>query len=159
MKLTVETEPFEEWLFSLHHRFYDMVQTMMDVFEVFKAQMNTESLIPLDTGRLERSFHYQIYENTNFIEMYSIFSAVDPKSNYDYAYYQHELEYRGVLTYSAYTKDSSRYTTSRSLQRLNRHRHGTRGTDHYLYKGIDGSETLMWTIIEQDYLSLFDGGL
>ena len=154
IKLTVNDEGFEEWLYTLHNRFLDMVQTMIDVFEVIKATINREGLVPLDTGRLETSFHYVMYENTQFIEMYPTYSAVDPRSGYDYAFYQHELENRGMWTYSAYTR-AGYYGAS------NHHRHGTRGTDHYLFKGIDKamSEGLMWTIIEQDYMELFNGGL
>lgn len=155
LELVVNDEGFEEWLYSLHNHFLDMVQTMVDVFEVIKATINREGFVPLDTGRLERSFHYEMYENTQFIEMYTIYSAVDPKSGYDYAFYQHELERGG--SYSAYSRADSFWHTSRA----NHHRHGTRGTDHYLFKGIDRamSEGLMWTIIEQDYMELFNGGL
>ena len=157
IELKLDTVIFEEWLFGLHHFFIEMVQTMVDVFEVFKETINRHGFVPLDTGRLESSFHYQIYQNTNFIELWSIYSAVDPDSNYDYAFYQHELERVrfGYGTGSAYS-----YALAGN-PKDNHHRHGFRGTDHYLYKGIDTamSEGFMWTIIEEDYMQLFNGGL
>ena len=156
IEFKVDSEGFEEWLFSLHHRFLGMVQTMVDIHYLIQA--NTNQLVPLDTGRLEESFRYDIVrQDESFIEMHSIYSATDPDSGFDYAYYQHELMRRGVGVYTAYSRDKNAYPNT--LSRGNRHRHGIRGTDHYLLKGIHASESMMWTIIEQDYLSLFYGGI
>ena len=154
IEFEVDTSGFEEWIHTVHNRFPQMVQTLIDVFHLIQA--NTNQLVPLDTGRLESSFYYQLYENIpSSLEMHYIYDAVDPKYFFHYAYYQHELEHRGRGSYSRYTRAKQSYFTSGS----NHHRHGTRGTDHYLFKGIQASESMMWTIIEQDYLSLFYGGL
>ena len=147
-----DAEGFEEWLFSLHHLFLEMVQTMIDVHYLIQA--NTNQRVPLDTGRLEESFRYDIVRQDEFfIEMHSIYSAVDPDSGFDYAYYQHQLPRRGVGTYSLYSRAKSGYPAQ------GHHRHGTRGESYYLLKGVQASESMMWTIIEQDYLSLFYGGI
>ena len=34
-----------------------------------------------------------------------------------------------------------------------------RGEQYYLLKGVQASEDMMWTMIEKDYLSLFNGGI
>ena len=155
----VETEAFEEWLFNLHHRFQKMVQTMIDVHYLIQAKMNSMSLIPLDTGRLEESYHYDLVRSDEtFIELHSVFDAVDPKYGFHYAEYQHELMYRGRGTYSRYTRARDGISlTGKSMS--DHHRHGIRGTDHYLLKGVQASEDLMWTIIETDYMTLFNGGI
>jgi len=159
LKFTLQSEQFEEYLFGLHYLFYEMVQTMIDVYSVIQERMNAESLIPLDTGRLEESFRYDLVrQEPNFIEMHYVFDAVDPDNGFHYAEYQHELMYRGVWRY--YMGSPSYYVRAKKGHPVgNHHRHGTRGTDHYLLKGVQGSESLMWTIIEQDYLSLFYGGI
>lgn len=155
----VETEAFEEWLFNLHHRFQQMVQTLIDVHYLIQA--NTNQLVPLDTGRLEESYHYNLVrQDESFIELHSVYDAVDPESGFHYAEYQHELMNRGATGNYWYFGSASNYY--RALQGHpvgNHHRHGTRGVDHYLLKGVQASESMMWTIIETDYLSLFNGGV
>ena len=147
----VKTEAFEEWIFNMHHRFQQMVQTLIDVHHLIQA--NTNQLVPLDTGRLEESYHYNLVrEDESFIELHSVYDAVDPDYGFHYAEYQHEL-IRSTLTYSKYARAKSGSPVG------NHHRHGTRGTDHYLLKGIHASESMAWTIIETDYLSLFNGGI
>ena len=150
----VDSEGFEEWIYQMHHRFQQMVQTMVDIHYLIQA--NTNQRVPLDTGRLEESFRYDIVRQDDFfIEMHSIYSATDPIYGFDYAEYQHELIARGRGTYSRYTRARDGYHTSRA----NHHRHGTRGESFYLLKGVQASESMMWTIIEQDYMSLFYGGI
>lgn len=153
----VETEAFEEWLFNLHHRFQQMVQTLIDVHYLIQA--NTNQLVPLDTGRLEESYHYNLVrQDESFIELHSVYDAVDPKSGFHYAEYQHELMGRDTTKY--YLGSPSYYQRARGGRPVgNHHRHGYRGTDHYLLKGVQASESMMWTIIETDYLSLFNGGV
>ena len=136
----VNAEGFQEWLFNLHHRFPKMVQTMVDIHYLIQA--NTNWRVPLDTGRLEESFRYDIVRQDEFfIEMHSIYSAVDPDSGFDYAYYQHDK----IETWQHYN------TANR--------RGDMRGQQYYLTEGIRASESMMWTLIENDYLSLFYGGL
>jgi len=151
----VETEEFEDWLYKVHNRFLSMVQTLIDIHYLIYA--NTNQRVPLDTGRLEESFRYDITrQDEMFIEIHNIYSAVDPKYGFDYAEYQHNLVGRGKGTYSRYTRANSWYY---SVGTTNHHRHGTRGESFYLLKGVQASESMMWTIIEQDYLSLFYGGI
>ena len=113
-----------------------MAQTMKDIHYLIQA--NTNQRVPLDTGRLEESYRYTIVENDFFIELHSIYSAIDPLDGYDYAYYQYE----GV-----------NWKTGEPLN------HPKRGEQYYLLKGVQASESMMWTIIEQDYISLFYGGI
>lgn len=155
VEFNVESEGFEEWIFKMHHRFSTMVQTMVDIYSVIQTEMNTRSLIPLDTGRLEESFRYDLVrDDESFIEMDYVFDAIDPKYGYHYALYQHELTLRGRGAYSRYSRAKSGYYNRRL-----HHRHGVRGTDHYLLKGVQASESMMWTLIEMDYMELFNGGL
>ena len=133
----VKSEDFEEWIYQMHHRFQQMVQTMKDIHYLIQA--NTNQRVPLDTGRLEESFRYDIVRQDDFfIEMHSIYSARSPIDGYDYAEYQHTgINWRtGAL--------------------LN---HPKRGEQFYLLKGVQASESMMWTMLEQDYLSLFQGGI
>ena len=117
----VETEEFEEWIYTVHHRFQQMVQTMVDIHYLIQA--NTNQRVPLDTGRLEESFRWDITRQDDFfIEMHSIYSAIDPNSGFDYAEYQHELTGRGRGSYSAYSRALSGY-----YDRRYHHRHGVRG--------------------------------
>lgn len=137
---TVDTEGFKGWIFSLHSKFENMLRTMIDIHHLIQA--NTNWRVPLDTGRLEESFRYDIVRMDDFfIEMHSIYSAVDPDSGFDYAEYQHnEIE------------------TWRHYRKTNR-RGEARGEQFYLLHGVQASESMMFTLIEQDYLSLFYGGL
>ena len=154
MEFKVDAEGFEEWLFSLHHRFLDMVQTMIDIHYLIQA--NTNQRVPLDTGRLESSFRYDIVRQDEFfIEMHSIYSAIDPDSGFDYAYYQYDedINLRWGGTNSLYDRARAGYPVG------NHHRHGTRGQSLYLLRGVRASKNMMWTILEQDYLSLFYGGI
>lgn len=156
IEFNVDSEGFEEWIFQMHHRFSTMVQTMVDIYSIIQTEMNARSLIPLDTGRLEESFRYDLVRDDDvFIEMDYVFDAIDPKYSYHYAEYQHELTRRGVGAYSRYTRAKEMYHTGSG----NHHRHGFRGTDHYLLKGVQGAESMMWTLIERDYMDLFNGGI
>ena len=138
LNFIVNTADFEEWVYQMHHRFQQMVQTMIDIHHLIEA--NTKQRVPLDTGRLEESFHYTIYDNEFLIEMHSIYTAVDPDSGFDYAYYQYMLP------------TEKHYNTANRKGQM-------RGEQFYLLKGVQASESMMWTMIEQDYLSLFSGGL
>ncbi|MGX8715335.1 MAG: hypothetical protein ACSW8A_06245 [Lachnospiraceae bacterium] len=135
----VDDDGFQEWLFGLHYLFAEMVQTMVDIHHLIQA--NTNQLVPLDTGKLEESFRYDIVrQDYSFIEMHSIYSALG-STGFDYAYYQHDK----IAT-------SQHYNTANRKGQM-------RGEQFYLAKGVRASESLMWTIIEQDYLSLFYGGI
>lgn len=117
-----------ENLINSKYKFHNMVQTMKDVAEVIHA--NTNQRVPLDTGRLEESFHYEIVENNSeFISVEIGYDAVDPLTHEHYAEIQHEEE---------------------------SFHHPKRGEAFYLINGIHSSEYMIRTIIETDYLSLFN---
>ena len=123
----VHTEEFEEWVLTARSRFETMVLTMVDVAEVIHA--NTEQRVPLDTGRLRESFHWVLREESpDRIIVDVIYDAEDPETNFVYAEIQHN-------------------TASFN--------HPKGGEAFYLYKGIQASKSMAYSIIETDYLSLF----
>ena len=127
ISFTVDDSEFEEWVYTARSRFETMVLTMIDVAEVIHA--NTNWRVPLDTGRLEESFHWELRgENPNRILVDVIYDAEDPKSGFHYAEFQHN-------------------------RLLN---HPKRGQAYYLYHGIQASKSMAYQIIETDYMSLFD---
>lgn len=124
----IGVDEFETRLQTIKGRYSLMLQAMIDVAEVVKA--NTLPLTPYDTGRLGESFHWQVLEyNRNFIEVEVIMDATDPKSGFRYAQYQHDTE--GL--------------------------HHPHGQMWYLRAGINASKSMAYELIEQDYLSLFGG--
>ena len=119
-------DEFRTWLYTVQGRYSLMLQAMIDVAELVHAE--TLPRTPLDTGRLGESFQWQTMEyDQNFIEVEVKMDAVDPKSGFRYAEYQHN-------TFG-----------------LN-HPHGQMW---YLKAGIHASRSMAYEIIEQDYLSLF----
>lgn len=126
---------FREWVSTARARYETMLLTMIDVAELIRA--NTNQRVPLDTGRLESSFFYEIVENTSqFIQVevgYSIEKGMHPEntgfvdSNFDYAYYQHQGNFN----------------------------HPKRGEQFYLMNGVHASEDMAFKIIQTDYMSLF----
>lgn len=129
-------DEFRTYLYTVRGRFSVMLQAMLDVKDLIKA--NTNQRVPLDTGRLEESYQYKIVEyNRNFIEVEVGYDAVDPDSDFHYAEYQHNLP------------------TSSHYKKANR-KGQMRGEQYYLYKGIHASESMAYELIEMDYLSMFD---
>ena len=125
----VDTSSFIEYMDELHWRFLEMVQTMMDVAELVKA--NTLPLTPRETGRLGESFRYVVWDaNPDFIEVEVKMDAVDPRDGYRYAEYQHE-------TFGL---------------------HHQYGQMWFLKAGIYASRGMAFEMIEKDYLSLFNEG-
>ena len=123
----VEDTEFQEWVYTARSRFETMVLTMVDVAELINA--NTYMRVPLDTGRLQESFHWDLIEESlDKIVVDIIYDAEDPKSGFHYAEIQHQ-------------------TTSFN--------HPKRGEAFYLYKGIQASRNMAYQIIETDYMSLF----
>jgi len=117
---------FQDWLLELENKFTTMVQTMIDVAHLVES--NTMWRVPLETGRLEHSYKFVVVENNpNLIEVEIGYDAVDPKSGFMYAEYQHENE-------------------------LN---HPFRGEQFYLKNGIQSSTNEAMVMIEKDYFSLF----
>ena len=126
ISFTVDDSEFEEWVYTARSRFETMVLTMIDVAEVIHA--NTNWRVPLDTGRLEESFHWELREeNPDRIIVDVIYDAEDPKTGFHYAEFQHN-------------------------RLLN---HPKRGQAYYLYHGIQASKSMAYQIIETDYMSLF----
>ena len=128
---TVDDSEFQEWVNITRNNYRVMLQTMINVAELIES--NTQWRVPLDTQNLEKSFKYVVTEDTSdFIELEIGYDAVDPKSGFMYAEYQHE-------------------TTG-----LN---HPRRGEAFYLFKGIKSSLGDAFDLIERDYLSMFRGVL
>ena len=126
IEFRVDDSEFEEWVATVRSRFETMVLTMIDVAEVIHA--NTNWRVPLDTGRLEESFHWELREeSSDKIVVDVIYDAEDPVSGFHYAEYQHN-------------------------HLLN---HPKRGQAYYLYQGIQASKSMAYQIIETDYMSLF----
>lgn len=130
-------EELKTYLYTVRGRYFRMLRTMKDVAEVIHA--NTNQLVPLDTGRLEESYHPIVVEyNRDLIEVDVVYDAEDPDSHFVYAEYQHNLP------------------TESHYKRANR-KGQMRGEQFYLIKGIQASEGMAYEIIESDYLSLFGG--
>ena len=122
----VKADEFYEWVNTARTRFETMVLTMVDVASLIHA--NTNQRVPLDTGRLEESFEWELVKETSdFIQVNVTYDAEDPDSGFHYAEYQHN-------------------------HLLN---HPKRGEAYYLYNGIQASRSMAYQIIETDYLSLF----
>lgn len=120
-------EDFQTYLWTIKGRFSLMLQAMIDSAEVIKA--NTLPLTPFETGRLGESFGWMVMDyGHDFIEVEVKMDAVDPNSGFHYAQYQHD----------------------------------TFGLNHpygqmwYLRAGIHASKSMVYEIIETDYLSLFN---
>lgn len=124
---SVDDSEFQEWVVTARSRFETMVLTMVDVAELINA--NTYMRVPLDTGRLQESFHWDLREESpDRIVVDVIYDAEDPKTGFHYAEIQHQ----------------------------NTHfNHPKRGEAFYLYKGIQASRSMAYQIIETDYMSLF----
>ena len=121
-------ESTKTYLYTIRGRFFHMLQAMIDVAELVKA--NTLPLTPLETGRLGESFQWQVMKySRDFIEVEVKMDAVDPYNGYHYAQYQHD-------TFGL---------------------HHPHGQMWYLRAGIHASKSMAYEIIEQDYLSLFGG--
>lgn len=124
--IEVDDSEFKEWVEEARSRFETMVLTMIDVASLIQA--NTNWRVPLDTGRLEESYYWEVKEdNSDFIKVEIGYDAEDPESGFHYAEYQHN-------------------------RLLN---HPKRGQAFYLYYGIQASKSMAYSIIETDYMSLF----
>lgn len=122
----VDDSEFIEWVDTARSRYETMVLTMVDVASLVQA--NTNWRVPLDTGRLEESFHWILKEESSeFIRVEIGYDAEDPDTGFHYAEYQHN-------------------------HLLN---HPKRGQAYYLYNGIQASKSMAYSIIETDYMSLF----
>ena len=131
-------EELKTYLSTVRGRYFRMLRTMIDVAEVIHAETNP--LVPLDTGRLEESFHWQVVEyNRDLIEVQVVYDAEDPDSHFVYAEYQHDK----IETWQHYRKANRRGEM--------------RGIQYYLTEGVRKSEDMAYEIIESDYLSLFGG--
>lgn len=128
-ELVADTTPIIEWFHGIKLSFPRMVETMKNVARII--ELESVPLVPLDTGALEQSYEYQIVDSSNFILLGVGYDAVDEDSGFHYAEYQHNTE------------------------ELN---HPKRGQAYYLVDGIRNSQGEWMTLIEKDYLSLFNGG-
>lgn len=160
MKLYVQVndEEFKEWVKRTEHSFVDMIETMKDVAEVIRE--NTLPLTPFQYGTLGRSFKTHILtDNARTKTIMIQMSAINQKDGYNYAWIQHEN-----TSYSHPAKNApDSYHDIAIHNSLSRYRTGVdldsnNPTHHYLEKGIEESMEGVFEIIEDDYLSLFNGG-
>ena len=132
IKFIVNDEGFEEWTNHVRSNFEMMIQTMIDVAEIVKAE--TLPRTPLETGRLGESFRYTVLANNSKQKLVEVqMTALNPKTGYDYAWIQHD----DPVSRPPYHHDY--------------------GGNKFLLKGIQGAEDLAMRIIEQDYMSMFQG--
>lgn len=123
-------DEFRTWLYTVKGRYSLMLQAMIDTAEVIKAE--TLPLTPYKTGQLGESFQWTVLEySRNFIEVEVKMDAVDPNNGFHYAEYQHNKELV--------------------------HPPPRAGQQYYLREGIYHSESMVYELIETDYLSLFEG--
>lgn len=124
----VDDSGFQEWVNELRSNFHSMVETMKKVARII--ELTTVPYVPLDTSALEQSFEYEVMDATPFVYLGVGYDAVDEKSGFHYAQYQHD-------------------------HHLN---HPKRGIPFYLTVGIHDAKFEFFELIEEDYLSLFYGG-
>ena len=124
----VDAEGFVEWANTTKSKFQLMVNTMKNVAEIIRVE--TIPYVPLDTSDLEQSYDYVVSNNSPFILLAVGFDAVDEKSGFHYAQYQHD----------------------------NFLNHPKRGIPYYLTVGIHDAKNEFFELIEKDYLSLFTEG-
>ena len=123
----VDDSKFQEWVEEVRSNFHSMVETMKKVARVI--ELATVPYVPLDTSALEQSFDYQVVDSSPFILLGVGYDAVDEKTGFHYAQYQHD----------------------------NFLNHPKRGIPYYLTTGIHDAKFEFFELIESDYLSLFHG--
>ena len=123
----VDDSKFQEWVEEVRSNFHSMVETMKKVARVI--ELATVPYVPLDTSALEQSFDYQVVDSSPFILLGVGYDAVDEKTGFHYAQYQHD----------------------------NFLNHPKRGIPYYLTTGIHDAKFEFFELIETDYLSLFHG--
>lgn len=132
IEFVVNDNNFQEWVAEVKSNFQIMMEAMIDVAEVVKAE--TLPRTPLDTGRLGESFKYTVLADNSKQKLVQVqMSAINPETGYDYAWIQHD----DPVSRPPY--------------------HHIHGENKFLLKGIQASEDLAMRIIEQDYLSMFAG--
>lgn len=165
----VHDEEFMSWIKGVENQFVAMTETMIRVAEDIKHRVQSET-VPIDTGRLSRSFKWHIVTDNSRMKVLQLqMSALNPKTGFDYAYTQH-LGYRtsksgrtvwynhgltdtGFFNYSQNILDEDKFDENTNY---NVH-HLQRGMSQYLYWGIIYEERSAFELIEHDYLSLFHG--
>lgn len=162
-KIEVHDEEFLDWLDIIENQFVKMTETMIRVAETVKEE--TQPLTPLETGKLSRSFRWKILTDNSRMKVLQIqMSALNERTGYDYAWIQHEANYRhgmtelGFFNYSRMGTSIDEDGFSTSTWRIGTEPEFHRGQRKYLYWGIKYSEDTAFEIIEEDYLSLFTGG-
>ena len=127
IEVNVDDSKFREWVSETRNRYKLMIQTMNNVAEIIR--LATIPYVPLDTSDLEQSYDYQTLDNYPYTYLMVGFDAVDEKSGFHYAQYQHD----------------------------NFFNHPRRGIPYYLTVGIHDAKFEFFELIETDYLSLFLG--
>ena len=156
----VHDEEFMSWIKGVENQFVAMTETMIRIAENIKHRVQTET-VPLETGRLSRSFRWKILTDNSRMKVLQVqMSALNPNTGYDYAWiqhdnylYKHDSTELGFYHYHKYSGDDE-YTTSHSDIDTWTHHHGR---SHYLMWGIIYEQYDAYQMIEHDYLSLFYG--
>lgn len=164
-------EYFLDWINKAEHSFIYMTQTMIRVAEKIKERVQKE-FVPIETGRLSRSFRWHIVTDNSRMKVLEIqMSALNPKTGYDYAMTQHKgyhinkygtkVRYSrdkiidtGFYHYKPKIRGRGYDTMTSDTNAWNLQR----GSDKYMYWGIRYEEQSAFEIIEKDYLSLFTEG-
>lgn len=165
----VHDEEFMSWIKGVENQFVAMTETMIRIAEDIKHYVQSET-VPIDTGRLSRSFKWHIVTDNSRMKVLQLqMSALNPKTGYDYAYtqhigyrigkngrkikYGHNSVYTGFFNYSESILYDDKFDEDINWDV----HHSQRGRSLYLYHGIKDKEKSAFELIEHDYLSLFYG--
>ena len=161
----VDDLAFRDYLKRVEHMFVYMTRTMIEVAEEVKKETQMET--PIKTGRLSRSFKWEIVTDNSRMKVFHItMSALNPKTGYDYAYTQHRgyhtskegrkvYYHHKIIDLGFYTHRSDfdggyeKKTWGSNVSEIHH------GSNKYLYWGIKHSTQSAFEMIETDYLSLF----
>lgn len=165
----VNDEEFQYWLREVENSFVRMTETMIRVAENIKDEVQS-GLSPIRTGKLSRSFRWKILTDNSRMKVLQVqMSALNPRTGYDYAMTQHRGYHTTKSGRRAYYNNQSHnlgffhysedfdggYDTFSSYGTYKYHS----GHSQYLYWGIRYQQNSAFELIEEDYLSMFFGGI
>lgn len=156
----VHDEEFLSWIKGVENQFVGMTETMIRIAKSIKEDVQSRT-VPLETGRLSRSFRWKILTDNSRMKLLQVqMSALNPNTGYDYAWIQHEnINYNhtmtelGFVTYHDYGGDGKYMTIFSNNDMMGLHV----GQSHYLKDSIEHEKDGAFELIEKDYLSLFYG--
>lgn len=128
MMLSIDTTPWMEWFNHIQEGVKQMDELMQSKYAV-TVRETTTPFVPLETGRLIGSFITDLQGTYPLTEVMLGYSAYDPRDGFNYAEYQHDV--------------------------IRTEQHPIQGVQYYLEVGLSHSEDLVFTEMEEDYLSCF----